>query len=209
MKRLYAAVALAGVAALLGTMGYLVLTGRNDDPFAPCRSAQVAGGAGALGGPFALTAPDGRRMTEADVIAGPTILYFGYTFCPDVCPLDTARNAAAVDLLEERGILVTPVFITVDPARDTPEVVGEFAAYIHPRMLGLTGTPEEVRAAAQAYRVYFRANEGDPLTYLVDHSTFSYLALPGHGVVEVFRRETTPEQMADAVACFVGRAGGG
>jgi protein SCO1/2 len=208
MTRLYAAVALAGAAALLGTMGYLVLTREAGDPFAPCRSAQVAGGAGALGGPFVLTAPDGRRVTEADLAAAPAILYFGYTFCPDVCPFDTARNAAAVDLLEARGIAVTPVFITVDPARDTPEVMGEFAAYIHPRMLALTGSEAEVRAAAQAYRVYFRAHEGDPATYLVDHSTFSYLVLPGHGVVEVFRRETTPEDMAEAVACFVGRAGG-
>jgi protein SCO1/2 len=85
-------------------------------------------------------------------------------------------------------------------------VVAEFADAMHPKMIGLTGSPEQVRAASQAYRTYFRKQEGDPEFYLVDHSTFSYLVLPGHGVVEVFRRETTAEEMAKAVVCFAGQA---
>lgn len=145
-------------------------------------------------------------MTDKDVITEPSILYFGYTFCPDVCPLDVQRNAVAVDVLETRGVRATPVFISIDPKRDTPEVVGDYAANMHERMIGLTGSPEQVKAASQAYKTYYRAQEGDEDYYLVDHSTFSYLVLPEHGFVEFFRRETSPEQMADTVACFVGNA---
>jgi protein SCO1/2 len=177
-----------------------------DDQFAQCRSGTVAGGAGALGGPFELLNAAGETVTDADVITEPSILYFGYTFCPDVCPLDVARNVVAVEILEEQGMSVTPVFISVDPERDTPEVVGDFAANMHPRMIGLTGTPEQVKSASQTYRTYYRAQESDDDYYLVDHSTFSYLVLPEHGFVEFFRREISPEQMAETVACFVENA---
>ncbi|MCX7646911.1 MAG: SCO family protein [Rhodobacteraceae bacterium] len=205
MTRLYATSAVALVAAMLGAIGYMILTGRpaSDDPFADCRSSQVAGGMGAIGGPFTLVDGTGRTVTDAEVFDQPALVYFGYTFCPDVCPFDTARNAAAVDLLEERGFTVKPVFITVDPERDTPEVMAEFTSYVHPRMVGLSGSPEQVAEAARAYRVYARRQEDGGDLYLVDHSTFTYLVLPGHGVVEFFRRETTPEEMAEATACFI------
>ncbi len=208
MTRLYAGSAMALVAALLGATAYVAFfRGSGDDSFAQCRSAQVAGGAGAIGGPFTLVNGVGQTVTDADVVAEPTLLYFGYTFCPDVCPLDTARNAAAVDILEEMGISATPVFVSIDPERDTPEVVGEFAELVHPKMIGLTGSPEQVRAASQAYRTYYKKQEEGGEFYLVDHSTFTYLVLPGHGFVEFFRREDTPDQMAEKVACFVEAAG--
>jgi protein SCO1/2 len=145
----------------------------------------------------------GETVTDAEVITEPSLLSFGYTFCPDVCPLDTARNAAAVDILEERGHMVTPVFISVDPERDTPEVVGAFAENLHPRMVGLTGSPEQVKAASQAFRTYYQKQDSDDPYYLVDHSTFTYLVLPGHGFVEFFRRDVGPEALADRVQCFV------
>jgi protein SCO1/2 len=208
MMRLYAGSAIALVAAMLGGIGYMIMTGGNgDDAFAACRSSNVAGGAGSIGGPFTLVNAAGQTVTDADVITEPSLVYFGYTFCPDVCPFDTSRNAEAVDLLEEMGIPATPVFISIDPERDTPEVVGDFAANIHPKMIGLTGSPEEVKAASQAYRTYYNKQEGDPDYYLVDHSTFTYLVLPKEGFVEFYRRETTAEEMARSVACFAGLAG--
>lgn len=208
MTRFYAGSALALVAAMLGAIGYMILSGRPEaaDRFAGCRASVVAGGMGAIGGPFTLVDGSGATVTDATVIDRPALVYFGYTFCPDVCPFDTSRNAAAVDLLQERGIDAKPVFITVDPARDTPEVMGEFARYVHPAMVGLSGSPAQVEEAARAYRVYARKQDGDDSYYLVDHSTFTYLVLPGHGVVEFFRRETTPEAMAETTACFVGAA---
>ena len=176
----------------------------SDDPYAQCRTSKVAGGSEQIGGSFNLLNKAGESVTDKDVITKPSLVYFGYTFCPDVCPFDVARNADAVDELDARNYDVTPVFISIDPERDTPEVVGEFSELIHERMIGLTGTPEQVKAASQAYRTYYRKQEnGDPDYYLVDHSTFTYLVLPEAGFVDFFRREVTPEEMADRVACYI------
>jgi protein SCO1 len=205
MTRAYAAVAAAFIVGLLGVLTFFVLTGRRGDDFAQCSQTQVAGGTAAIGGPFQLVNGKGAAVTADQVLTRPALVYFGYTFCPDVCPFDMARNAEAVDLLKSRGIDVTPVFITVDPARDTPEVVDEWATAMHPDAVGLTGTPEQILAAAQAYKVFFSVPDHGPEDefYTVDHSTFTYLMLPGRGFAEFFRRETTAEQMAETVACFV------
>jgi len=183
-----------GVAAVAPMLG-------GSDAFADCRGGQVAGGD--LGGPFTLVDAGGATVTDAEVFTAPSILYFGYTYCPDVCPLDAARNAEATRLLEERGILATPVMVSIDPARDTPEVMGRFAANFHERMVGLTGSEAQVADAARAWRVYSARQEGDPLDYLVDHSAFSYLVLPGTGFVDVVSRDEPPEAVADRLACFV------
>lgn len=206
-------IAIAAAAIAVAGLGAMYVAGFGDadseDRFAQCRASNVAGGAAQIGGPFELVSETGETVTDKDVIDKPTLIYFGYTFCPDICPLDAARNAAAVDLLEERGHMVKPVFISIDPKRDTPEVMAEFTDYLHPRMLGLTGSEEQVRAASKAYRTYYQAQEpedGAEEFYLVDHSTMSYLSLPGHGFVEFFRRDVTPEQMADRIACFADAA---
>jgi len=189
---------------LLGTVLITTLGGgSNGDQFAECRGTAVAGD---LGGPFELVNGDGETVTDKDVITEPTLIYFGYTFCPDACPLDVDRNASAVEILEARGQSVTPVFITVDPQRDTPDVVREFAEVMHPRMIGLTGSPEQIKAASQAYRTYYKAHPAVDDEYLVDHSTFSYLVMPEEGFVEYFRREMSPDQMAEKMACFVENA---
>lgn len=201
--RTYAALAVATVAVGLGATIWKIAADRAADPYAECRAGQVAGGD--IGGPFTLVDHTGRTVTEAEVITGPTLVYFGYTFCPDVCPLDNLRNAEAVDLLEARGIAATPVFVSVDPARDTPEVMQGYVGDMHPRMIGLTGTAEQVSAAARAYKVYSANPSPRDEFYLVDHSTFTYLMLPDRGFVDFFRRETTAAQMADRVACFMGR----
>lgn len=212
MTRIYALASVALIGVLLagvGTAVWLGEAGREDDVFAQCRASSVAGGAAEIGGPFTLVSETGETVTDEDVITMPSLLYFGYTFCPDVCPLDTVRNAEAVAILEERGMMVQPVMITVDPERDTPEAMDMFTANVHDRMLGLTGTPEQTDAAARAYRVYYRINrDGDDPYYLVDHSAFSYLVLPEHGFVEFFHRDITPAEMAETTACFVEVAAG-
>ena len=203
MTRVYALLAAAFVAALVGSAWFLTRGGNGGDKFAQCRSSQIAGGTDTIGGAFELVNAKGETVTDKDVITEPSIVYFGYTFCPDVCPMDSARNADAVDVLAERGISVTPVFISIDPDRDTPEAVGDFAANLHEKMIGLTGSLEQVKAVSKAYKTYFKKNEGDEDYYLVDHSTFSYLVLPEEGFVEFFRRDETAEQMADKAACFI------
>lgn len=204
MLKVYAGLAVAGVAALLGGTAWYVMQSRSDDPYAQCRQSVVAGGAGAIGGPFTLVDQTGATVTQTQVIDKPTLVYFGYTFCPDVCPIDNARNVEAVDVLDEKGYDVTPVFITVDPKRDTPEVMAEYAGMMHPRMKALTGTPEQIDAAAKAYRIYYQSQQkpGEDY-YLVDHMTFTYLMHPTQGFLEFFKRELTGEQLAEQVSCFL------
>lgn len=175
----------------------------DDDPFGQCRSSAIAGGSEAFGGPLELVNAKGETVTDKEIFTEPTLLYFGYTYCPDVCPLDVARNAEAVDILQERGISTTPVFISVDPKRDTPEAVGDFAFYMHDKMMGLTGSEEQVAAASKAYRTYYKVHPEEDGFYLVDHSTFTYLVTPEHGFLEFFRRDTPAEDIANKVQCFV------
>ncbi len=196
-KRIAIAASAAALALIGGTYAVTKLASPSVED---CSTTAIAGGA--IGGPFTLVNGAGQTVTHTDVITEPTVIYFGYTFCPDICPLDVARNVAAVDILAERGVSATPVFISIDPARDTPEVVADFAANFHPKMIGLTGTPEQVDAASKAYKTYYSRADDDPDYYLVNHSVFSYLALPDLGVVDFFKQADSPEAVADRVACF-------
>lgn len=212
MTRLVAIAASALVAIGLAGAGAYLWLGRGGDVFAPCRSGTVTGKA-AIGGPFALVDETGAAVSSEELLDRPALIYFGYTFCPDVCPLDAARNARAVDLLAERGFEVTPVFVTIDPERDTPEALAEYTGYMHPEMVGLTGTAEQVRQAADAYRVFYARRGDDPASYLMDHSVFSYLVLPGHGFVALFRGApgaagpgVTAEEVAERAACYLEKA---
>ena len=188
------------VLGLLGGLAYFIVSDKGDQRFAQCRESAIAG---ALGGPFELVNHYGRAVSDRELIDRPTLIYFGYTFCPDVCPWDAARNAQVAETLIERGFEVQSVFVSVDPERDTPEVLARFVGNLSERMVGLTGTPEQVRTAASAYRVYYRQHDDDDEFYLVDHSTFSYLALPGHGVVEIYRRTQSAEEIAQSMLCFI------
>lgn len=199
--RVYAAGAAVVMAALVGTTWYLT-TGQ-EDQFAQCRETSIGTGAASIGGPFELMDENGKTVTDKDVITKPTLLYFGYTFCPDVCPLDNARNAEALDLLQARGYDAQMAFITIDPERDGVEEVRDFTDYLHPDMIGLTGTPEQIRAASRAYKTYYRKQDGDPEYYLMDHSTFTYLVTPKSGFLEFFKRSDSAEDIARRVSCFI------
>ncbi len=203
--RMYTTLATAALAAFLGGVFLMTVIQPPAQRFEACRGSLMS--AGSIGGPFTLVSETGETVTDRDVIAGPTLIYFGYTFCPDVCPLDVDRNAAALEILDQKGHEVTPVFISVDPARDTPAHLAEFTDYFHPRMIGLTGTLAQVDAVSRAYRAYYRRHDGeDNEFYLVDHSTFSYLMFPDHGFVEVFGRDLSPQVLAERIECFVNAA---
>ncbi|MBK8438764.1 MAG: SCO family protein [Rhodobacter sp.] len=202
--KLPAAVAAVVAAGFLAWTGWLIY-GRSaggDDAFAQCRSGQVGGGA--VGGPFTLVdGSTGQTVTDADVISKPTLVYFGYTFCPDVCPLDMSRNAEVADILEEQGLDIRLAFITVDPARDTEEAVAGFAANIHPKAIGLTGSEEQIRTAANAYKAYYKKQEAEDEFYLVDHSAFTYLMLPGSGFLDFYKHAAPADEVAKSVACYL------
>ncbi|RPE64740.1 protein SCO1/2 [Pacificibacter maritimus] len=202
MTRFVASTSAVAVAALLAGAAYYAY-GPNAAPnLANCSQAAVAGGA--IGGAFELVSEDGVTVTDQDVITKPTILYFGYTFCPDVCPLDNMRNADAQRILDEQGYDVQTAFISIDPERDTPEVMKEFTSLFHDNMIGLTGSPEQVKAASKAYKTYYQKEaDGDPEYYLMDHSTQTYFVMPEVGFVDFFKRDDSPEKLAETVACFV------
>ena len=194
--------ATAAVVVVVGISAALSFGTAQPDRFAQCRKG--AGSASAkIGGPFTLVSETGVPVTDRDVLTRPSLIYFGYTFCPDVCPIDSTRNAAAVDLLAERGLDVTPILISVDPARDTPAALTEFTDLMSPKMIGLTGSPEQIDAAVRAYRAYYRVQTpGDPTT-LVDHSTQTYLVDPKLGFLDFYDRDASSETVADSVGCFL------
>jgi protein SCO1/2 len=153
-----------------------------------------------LGGPFSLTDHTGRAVTERDFAGRWMLAYFGFTFCPDVCPTELGTIAAAIDAMGPDGEQVTPVLFTIDPERDTPEQLADYVSRFHPRMVGLTGTPAQVSVAARAFRVFYaKVTRPDASDYLMDHSSFVYLIGPDGKVRALFRPETSPEAIAAAV----------
>ena len=132
-----------------------------------------------IGGPFELTGKDGKTVRYADFDGRYRMVYFGYTFCPDVCPVDVqvmmqahARFAKAEPDLAQQ---IQPLFITIDPARDTPAIVGEFAAAFSPKLLGLTGSEAQISAAAKEFAVYYARGKETSGGYLMDHSRVAFL----------------------------------
>ena len=153
---------------------------------------QLAGPAGTgmalVGGPFTLTDQDGRRVSEKEFLGKHMLVVFGFTYCPDICPTELQVMTAALDAKGPDGEKIQPVFITVDPERDTPDVMKAYVANFSPRLIGLTGTPEEIASAAKAFRVYYAKvpNEASPDSYLMDHSSIIYLMGPDGSFVKHF-----------------------
>lgn len=181
----------------LGVGGYVFL---KPSSYGSCALGSVAGEA-AIGGPFELIDQTGQSVTSAQLITGPSLIYFGYTFCPDVCPFDVSRNVETVDILKEKGVNLRAIFITVDPLRDTVPVLSDYAEAMHPEMIALTGSEAQIKTAAGAYKVFYRKHEGEE-DYLVDHSAFSYLMDPS-GFRAFFRRDLTARELADEIACVL------
>jgi protein SCO1/2 len=163
-------------------------------------NSKVSGtGEALVGGPFQLTDHTGKAVTDQDFLGQNLLIYFGFTYCPDVCPTELAKIAAAVDLLPEDAN-VTPVFITIDPERDGVEEVKAYAEAFHPKMVGLTGTLEQIRAVAKAYRVYYaKATGSDATDYLMDHSSIIYFMGKDGKYIAHFTINTTPEEMAERI----------
>ena len=185
--------------ALLGGPGRTPPPGQSSQGVGPARSGELpATGKPLIGGPFSLIDQTGKRVTDADFRGRYMLVFFGYTFCPDICPSGLQVISAALDQLGPDAEKITPVFITIDPARDTPEKMGAYVKSFHPRFVGLTGTPEEIAAAVKAYRVYAKkvAGENNPADYSMDHSSIVYLMGPGGGLVAFSPELTKPDALA-------------
>ncbi len=163
------------------------------------------GGGPSIGGPFTLVNGDGKTVTDRDFHGRWMLVYFGYTFCPDVCPTTLNQVAAALDALGPKGERLTPVFISVDPGRDTPAVVKQYAAAFSPRIVGLTGSAEQIAAIAKEYRVYYAVHRtgNDPGDYSVDHSSVLYLVDPDGRFVAPIRADQSGTDMAATLARYL------
>ncbi|MBP2227104.1 protein SCO1/2 [Azospirillum agricola] len=152
-----------------------------------------------IGGPFTMTDSDGKTVTDADYRGKYLLVYFGYTYCPDVCPTELGAMTQALDQLGRQADKVQPLFVSVDPERDTVAHLKDYVGLFHPRLIGLTGTAEQVRDTARAYRVYYAKapqKDGKPDEYLMDHSSFIYLMGPDGGFLGVYPAGTSADRIA-------------
>ncbi len=153
-----------------------------------------------VGGPFSLVDQTGKPVTQASWPGRWQLIYFGYTYCPDVCPTELQTIAAALDALGPLAAQVVPIFITIDPERDTPELLAGYVKLFDDRLIGLTGTPQQIAAVARAYRVYYaKVTPKESTTYLMDHSSFLYLMGPDGTLRMLFDPATSAGDIAGAI----------
>ena len=163
-------------------------------------------GKAAIGGAFTLTDHTGKQVTEKDFRGKYSLVYFGFTFCPDVCPSELQVISEALNLLGDKAQSVTPVFISVDPDRDTVEQMASYVSNFHPSLVGLTGTHEQIKAAARAYRVYYKKVDDEMSSdgYSMDHSAIVYLMNADGEYVSHFSYGTKPKDMAKKLLEVIG-----
>ena len=157
-----------------------------------------------LGGPIDLIDQNETTFSLEKQKASLSLLYFGYSYCPDICPYDLERNAYVKDIMDEQKLDINLIFITLDPSRDTTERLKDFAEYIHKSMIALTGSNDQIETLKKAYGVFGKLNKVDneDQSYLVDHSTFSYLVNKNGEVLSYFNRRESPEKISEKIKCF-------
>jgi len=187
-RTVYAVIGLLVAVILLASGGYLFFSGSAPPGLT-------------VGGPFSLIDGDGKPVTDQTWHGKYLLVYFGYTYCPDVCPTTLTNVAAALDKLGAKADRIEPLFITVDPHRDTPAVVKQYAAAFSPRIVGLTGSPEQIAAAAKEYRVYYakHVTGPGPDDYSMDHSSVLYFMGPDGRFIAPVRADEDGPQIAAAL----------
>jgi cytochrome oxidase Cu insertion factor (SCO1/SenC/PrrC family) len=153
---------------------------------------------GPIGGPFTLTDHTGKPRSDSEFPGKLMLIYFGYTYCPDICPTDLMTIAQAVDSLGPAGNAIQPIFITLDPERDTIERLADYVSSFHSRLIGLTGTPENIRRLALAYKAYY-AKKGSGEDYTIDHTGVTYLVGRDGKYLGFVPPQTTPERLAEVI----------
>lgn len=159
-----------------------------------------------VGGPFTLVDHSGKTVTDADFHGKFVLIFFGYTFCPDVCPTALNLMAEAMDILGKDAEKVTPLFITIDPERDSPEDLKEYVSHFYPRLVGLTGSREQVNAVTKVYKVYsakIQMEGSDKDDYAMDHSSIIYFNGPDGKYRALFGEGTTPKSLAEGMRKFL------
>jgi protein SCO1/2 len=187
--------ALAAATALAGIAAYSL---RPEPP------PVVASGTADVGGPFTLTAHTGGRVSEEAFRGKYMLVAFGFTHCPDLCPAELQVMSAALDAMGPEADRIQPVFITIDPERDTAARLSEYVAHFHPRLIGLTGSKDEIAAVAKSYHVWYEKVDGtDTSDYLMDHTSITYLMDPDGEFVKHFSFGTSAKALSEALLAAV------
>ncbi len=163
-----------------------------------------------FGGPFELADHNGRTRTDRDFPGKYLLINFGYTHCPDICPTSLGTMAETLDRLEAAGQAIQPLFITIDPERDTGEVLKDYVPNFHPRLIGLRGTEAQTKAVAKAYRVHrskLILDDAPAEDYLVNHSSLTFLMAPNGDFLTMFPYGSQPEFMATTIRRYLGKSG--
>jgi len=183
--------------AALGLAAAIALLPQVRERIFPSVEQQISGKA-LVGGAFTLTDNTGKRVTDQDYRGRYTLVFFGYTSCPDICPAGLQLMAGALDKLGAKAERITPIFISVDPQRDTPEKLAAYVKNFDPRLVGLTGTPDEIAAVAKAYKVYYAKvpSKERPDDYTMDHTSIIYVMDPKGEFVTHFTPSTSVDEMA-------------
>lgn len=181
---------------VLGAAAAIIVFPQAREAIFPPTSQQTSGKA-LVGGPFTLTDETGKTVTDKDFSGRYTMVFFGFTSCPDICPASLQLIAAVLDNLGAKADRITPIFVSVDPERDTPEKIAEYVKTFDPRIVGLTGTPEQVAAIAKAYKVYYKkvANPDSPANYGMDHTSIIYVMGPDGSYLTHFTPTTSVDDM--------------
>jgi len=189
---IYAVIGLLVAVLLLGAGGFLWVTGSTGGP--------------TIGGPFTLENSSGKTVTDRDFRGKYMLVYFGYTYCPDVCPTTLNAVAAALDKMGAKAKDLSPIFITVDPQRDTPEVMKQYTGAFSPQLIGLTGSPDQIAKVAKEYRVYYakHVTGPGPNDYSMDHSSILYLMGPDGRFIAPIRADGSGDDMAAEIGKLVG-----
>lgn len=153
-----------------------------------------------FGGPFTLTDQTGKDVTEKDFEGQYRLIYFGFTYCPAICPTELQRMASILKELGDKGEQITPIFITVDPERDTVEVMKNYVELFHPRLIGLTGSIDEINQAKKSYKIYATKVQDESMSdYTMDHSSFIYFIDSDNNLLRIFKADDSIEDMTKVI----------
>ncbi len=159
---------------------------------------------GDVGGPYTLVDQDGKTVTDKDFTATYKLIYFGFTYCPAICPTELSKMAKAMDLLGTAARAVQPMFISLDPERDAPENLKKYVPMFDDRLIGLTGSPAQVKAIADEYKIYYAKVQDEAANdYTIDHSSYIYFMSPDDQLLHIFKTEDTAEQMAALIQAWL------
>ncbi len=198
--------ALIAAAALLGLIlaGIAFYVQKNGALTPDGPQSLIAVTSNAFGGPFTLTDHNDKTVTEKDFAGKYRLIYFGFTFCPAICPTELSKITSALKTLGDKANLIQPIFITVDPERDTPEKMKDYISLFHPSLIGLSGTPEQIKKALKGYKIYAAKREEPGMTeYTMDHSSFIYFIGPDDRLLHIFKMEDNAQTMAEIVSGWI------